>query len=62
MFVKPTSFQTSNKRKGDGVDIIIRKKMKLEDLKSAPFDHLDATSTTTTTNEDSSVLQTKLTE
>ena len=39
----------SNKRKGDGVDIIIRKKTKLEDLKEMPFDHLDVTPTTTTT-------------
>lgn len=49
--VKLSNFQTSNKRKGDGVDIIIRKKTKLEDLKDVhvPFDRLDVTSTTTTT-------------
>lgn len=33
------NFQTSNTTKGDGVDIIIRKKTKLEDLKQVPFDH-----------------------
>ena len=32
--VKLINFQTSNKREGDGVDIIIRKKTKLEDLKA----------------------------
>ena len=47
--VKLSNFQTSNKRKGDGVDIITRKKTKLKDLKEVPFDCLDVTQTTTTT-------------
>lgn len=47
--VKLNNFQTSIKRKGHGVDIIIRKKTKLEDLKEVPFDHLDVIPTTTST-------------
>ncbi|KAJ7391599.1 hypothetical protein OS493_017296 [Desmophyllum pertusum] len=47
--VKMTNFETIKKRKGSELDIIIRKKTKLEEIKDDPFDRSDVVATTTTT-------------